>query len=262
MDTVYLTKLITLIVYPMGLFVTLHVLAWLCRAVGRRGLGSSLIVLGWIAMLLASNPWVAGKLMQSLEQQFPQQPIETIQAHDAILVLGGGLRIPLPPATTTQLAAGSDRFWRAAQLYRAGKAPTIVLAGGNVFAQDGFKGEAHYAAELLQQWGVPADAIKIETASRNTRQNVSNVASWLSSQRVSRLLLVTSAYHMPRALWSFEGVPIKITPASADVLIRQSQQPKLLNWLPSAAALMMTTKALHEYYGIAFIQMQRILGRD
>ena len=207
-------------------------------------------VLSISLLLLASNPRFATWLMASLEQQHPQKQLSAIEKHDAIIVLGGGLRLPLPPAQHTQIGSSSDRYWYAVRLYKAAKASKIILSAGNIVAQPGILSEAQYAAELLQEWGVPSSAIAIETASRTTQQNFVNVSQYLVDKNYQRILLVTSASHMPRALQLFAQLPLQVTPAPADIVIRDSVMPELFYWLPSAAALMLTTQASHEYYGM------------
>ena len=58
-----------------------------------------------------------------------------------------------------ELVGSSDRIRFAGQLYKAKKAKKIVIAGGNVFPQQGVRGEAFYIAQLLIEWGVPQDDI-------------------------------------------------------------------------------------------------------
>ncbi|MBT8115081.1 MAG: YdcF family protein [Arenicella sp.] len=261
MDSILLVKIISALSYPLGLLLVLAILRWILRAIGLKGVGSFLGLVGIFILVTASNPLVAHWLVSSLEQQYPQQALSDIAEHDAIVVLGGGLRLPQLPARHTQIGAGSDRYWYATRLYRAGKAAKIVLTGGNLFEQPGYESEAFYAAELLQEWGVPQQAIAIETHSRNTLQNMQNTSSYLKSKQISTILLVTSALHMPRAYNIFKSMPISITPASAGVLVREHVQPQIFDWIPSSAALSMTTVALHEYYGIWFEQLKALIDR-
>ena len=259
MDSILIIKLVSALSYPLGLLLVLAILRWLLRGFGLRSLGSFLGFIGVLILVTATNPMTARWLVNSLEQQYPQQALGDIAEHDAIVVLGGGLRLPQTPAKHTQIGAGSDRYWYAARLYRAGKASKIVLTGGNLFEQPGYESEAFYAAELLQEWGVPQQAIAIETSSRTTLENMRNTSSYLSSKQIKTILLVTSALHMPRAYNIFKSMPISITPVSADVLIRQRVQPAIFNWIPSASALLLSTMALHEYYGVWFSQLKALI---
>lgn len=256
MDNVLFVKIVSSLVYPLGLLFVLLVtrisLSWLGWRFGAKAIAFSFVVV----LLLSSNLKVAEWLATGLESQYPQQAIATIEKHDAIIVLGGGVRIPSPPARHTQLGAGSDRLWYAVKLYRAGKAGKIILSGGNVYAQTGLQGEAYYARELLQEWGVAGDDILLESSSRTTQENSRNIETVLREQNIRSALLVTSALHMPRAYSLFKQLPIEVTAASADVLVRQLETPEIFDWIPSANALQLTTVALHEYYGIWFTQLR------
>lgn len=257
MDSVLIIKVVSALLYPLNLFFLLILVYFLLRVLRRPRTANLSLLCAFIVLILASNPMIASNLVRSLESRYPQVDTKDIAPHQAILVLGGGLRNPIPPAKHIQLTSGSDRYWYAAHLFKAGKAKQIVLAGGNVFAQPGIKGEAHYASILLQQWGVPASAIHIETASRTTEQNKLNIESKLSASGINQVLLVTSGYHMPRAIRIFSDPNISFTPASADVLIRDVKSPAILRWLPSSYALGLTRLALHEYYGMWYLNIRK-----
>lgn len=262
MDSVLLIKIVTALCYPLGLASLLFVL-WCCSQVlGYSKAGRLFASLAVLVLLLASNPQMARLLVTSLEKQYPQQPLHDIAEHDAILVLGGGLRLPVPPARHIQLAGGSDRYMQALRLYRAGRAKHIVLSGGNSFPKKGLQGEAFYASQLLQTWGVPSEAIIVESNSRTTRQNQTNVLPYLQANNFKTVLLVTSAYHMPRSHRMFKELPISITPAPADILMTGYLVPSVLNWIPSSGALQLTTVALHEYYGMAFSSLKAFSLRE
>ena len=250
MDSVLLTKFISLLIYPLGLSFVLLIIGGCFYLWCWRRLAFFSWVLSIGVVLLASNPMLARQMAYSLEQQFPQQTLTDVPHTDAIVVLGGGLRLPLSPAKHTQLTSGSDRYWYATRLYKAGKADKIILSGGNVFHQQGFAGEAYYAAQLLVEWGVQRDDILIEEGSRTTAQNARRTSQFLMQNDIHSILLVTSALHMPRSYNLFKELSIDVTPASADVLIQQRQRPTILNYLPSAHALMLMTVSLHEYYGM------------
>lgn len=268
MDSVLLIKIISALLYPLGLVLLLGVLGALCR--WRYALSGSrfrqqcsrfFLLSAVVILLLSSNPMVARGLASSLERQYAQQPLNQIAPHDAIIVLGGGVRIPTLPAQYTQLGGTSDRYWHAARLFFAGKASRIILSGGNVYKQPGFQGEAYYASELLQQWGVPEAAILFESGSRTTAENQQRTTELLANHQIESALLVTSALHMPRAYHLFEHESILITPASADVIVRQQHAPTVFAWLPSASALQLTTVALHEYYGLGFNKLKKAVQR-
>jgi len=257
LDQVVLIKVVSALLYPTGLLSVLWVSYWIFRAFSWSGLSRLCAVGGFAVFLFASNPKIASWLAVGLEQQYPQRALDKIYPADAIIVLGGGLRIPTQPALHAQLGSAGDRYWYAAQLYKAGKGKKILLTGGNVYAQEGLASEAFYAKQLLQDWGVPEHIIVVETNSRTTRQNMQGVATMIDQEKIQSALLVTSALHMPRAYKLFAKLPIAIEPASADVLIREQTKPEVFNWIPSARALNLSTISLHEYYGAWFDLLQK-----
>lgn len=257
MDSVFIIKVISAVLYPLGLVSLFAVTSLICRIRHRAAGAKSFALAAVMILFLSSNPIVARNLVSSLENQYPQSELDLIAPHDAIIVLGGGLRVPLPPAKHAQLAHGSDRYWYAARLFHAGKSRKIILSGGNVYQQTGVQGEAYYAAKLLQQWGVPEAAIELDSTSRTTTENHKNTLALIVSNDIQSALLVTSAIHMPRAFSLFRQSPIQITPAPADFLIRQQSTPIIFNYLPSASALMMATAAIHEYYGTWYQYLTR-----
>lgn len=210
-------------------------------------------------LFISSLPVVSDALLGSIEGDYPQRSIQQYQEHDAILVLGGGLRVPSKPSVDVQFNNATDRYWLAAKLYLAGKAPNIMIAGGNVFDQQGVLSEAEYAADLLQQWGVPKQAILIEKNSRTTEQNFKNISQFFP-KKASKVLLVTSASHMRRSVWLAKQAGLNVTAAPADVLVRDTNRPAVFNYLPSVAALNNTTIAFHEIYGLAFAKLKAFIS--
>jgi len=262
MDSVVFIKVISAVLYPLGLVTLLGVVALLCMLRGQKSRARVFLSVSITILLLASNPMFARYLVGKLESQYPQKAIDRIRPHQAIIVLGGGLRVPSELGEAPQLGVAADRYWRAAQLYFADKAPLIIITGGNVYSRPGIPGEAFYVADLLKKWGVPETAIIAETDSRTTGENASNVQKILEQRGIDRALLVTSAIHMPRAYSLFEALPLTITPAVADVQIQTQVVPSVFSYLPSASALHMTTLAMHEYYGQWFNWIKSVVRKD
>ena len=105
---------------------------------------------------------------------------------------------------------------QAALLWRAGKAQTIIVTGGNLPWARASATDADFAAELLQAYGVPPDSIIVESNSRNTHENAINTAAIWRERHFRSGLLVTSATHMPRALASFRKAGLDVAPWPAD----------------------------------------------
>ena len=183
----------------MGLFVLMVLFSWLFGFFRKKVLSRVSSLLAILVFVLGSNPVFALWLTSSLEKQYPQPLLSEIAQHDAIIVLGGGLRRPSSPAKHTQLASTSDRYWYAVRLYRAGKGKKIIISAGNIRSYEGLESEAYYARELLIQWGVPKQDIVIDENSRTTAENKQMVQAVIADQKFHSALLVTSAMHMPRS---------------------------------------------------------------
>lgn len=102
--------------------------------------------------------------------------------------------------------------------------------------------------EFLADLNVPPDALLIEDSSASTRENAVFTAGLLNERGIDRVLLVTSALHMQRALATFRAVGIDAAPAAADFEV-MPEPNQILRWLPDAAALADSTRALKEYLG-------------
>lgn len=251
----YLSKLLPLFFYPLGL-------ACLCLLVAffmlwkRPRTAALAIALALMLLLLTSNGWVSRLLVQSLEWQ--HLPLTEIPTAEAIVVLGGATKSALPPRPSVDLNEAGDRVIYAAQLYRQKKAPIIILSGGRIEWKGGGSSESADMATILTAIGIPKEAIVQEPDSLNTYQNAVNVNKILKSRGIRRVLLVTSAIHMPRSLLIFQHQGIDVIPTPTDFLVTRSDlqeltsTPKaaLLNVLPDVDNLHMFTSAMKEYVGI------------
>ena len=183
-------------------------------------------------------------LLQSLERPYEGLSVATAPTAEAIVVLGGYLRQRPGSARPIELGGSADRLWAAAQLYKAGKAPIVLLSGGN--GPDA-PPEAVSADQVIEQWGVPHSAILTETASRDTLQNAAFSRRILGNRRI---LLVTSAWHMRRATVAFERVGFQVIPLPADFITGNRADQPLLTWIPNAAALGDSSLAIKEWLGL------------
>jgi uncharacterized SAM-binding protein YcdF (DUF218 family) len=158
---------------------------------------------------------------------------------------------------TQQAPSAGDRLIQAMRLWRAGKAQTIIVSGGNLPWGRPSASEASVAAELLHAYGIPPDSIIVESNSRNTHQNAINTAGIWRERRFRSGLLVTSATHMPRALASFRKVGLDVAPWPAD--FRGHSYPlvySVFDLLPDASSLDKTTTAIKEWLGLAVYRLR------
>lgn len=245
-----LSKLVIAAISPLGTALLLGLAGLALAASGRavrrrRGLWLVAGALGWL--LIWSMPIASDSLRGWLEQEAGPRAIEALPAARAVVVLGGSMRGPRPPQRLhPDLGAAADRLWHAARLYRAGKAPLLVLSGGTAHA--GEAPEAEAMRQFLVELGVPASAMVLEPASVTTAQNAAFSARLLRQRDIHEVLLVTSALHMRRARALFEGQGIQVIPAPTDHEV-VDRPFKLLDVVPDAEALEGSGRAMKEIVG-------------
>jgi uncharacterized SAM-binding protein YcdF (DUF218 family) len=258
--TFALSKVLPLLIYPLGLACILLALALLVRR--RPGWQAVLLAVTLAIVWLGSNQLATMALVRSLEWQYlpDPKPQGKVPQADVIVVLGGATRPQAFPRPTAELNEAGSRLLHAAWLYQQGAAPRILLTGGTVpMLSPGSEPEAESMAEILSIMGVPAEALLLEDNSRNTYENAVETRAILEELGAGRVLLVTSAMHMPRAYQVFTRAGLDVTPAPADFIVSERDwqhytQPNLAiqiyNLLPKAENLYRTTRAMKEYVGL------------
>ena len=246
---IYLSKLLPLLVLPIGIVIELSLLALVCLFIGRRKGSAAFLVSALLVLWVSSMPIVADSLYGKLEQDFPPVALADIPVSGCIVLLGGVVEPALYPRLDVEMKEAIDRVYKAAQLYRAGKAAVLIVAGGNQPWSPSAQPEAESIQVLLVEWGVPVSAIVLDGASRNTRENAVNSRVLLEKLDCNRPLLVTSAAHMARSVAAFEQVGIDVFAVSTDVRVIRNPRVTVFDFLPDAGALLMTTDAVREWLG-------------
>ncbi|MEN8217949.1 MAG: YdcF family protein [Pseudomonadota bacterium] len=249
--SIFLSKLLPQLIYPVSLTIWLAIFAGLFAWRGHKRLAGIALFLSVALLWVSSMRVTADYLSISLERKYLPVPIESSPVADAVVVLGGGVATAEPPRLAPDLDNASDRVLHAARLYRAEKAPVVIVSGGVIAWQGATMPEAIAMKTILQEWGVPATALIMETNSLNTYQNAVETKRILEKQGLNRVLLVTSASHMPRALATFRSAGINAIPSPTDFEAIDRKQRTILDWLPEAKALGQTTSVIKEYMGIA-----------
>ena len=259
-------KIASLLIYPVGIFSVLCVLAIFLFVIGRSRIATTSIVTGSLVLLGAAMPKVSHWMAVSLESQHPVREIQTLPVVDVAIVLGGLLNAPIDPRLEIELSGTSDRLHHAFRIWKAGKAKRIYITGGNVYEGYHSQSESEYARQLLVEWGVSPEVIEVGTKSKTTEQNALEAAMFLRQEGVQsrKVFLITSALHMPRSVALFEAAgltrgtsgDVELIPVSTDILATSATRPAIFDWIPSAAALTLTTRAWHEKVGLWVSQMR------
>ena len=255
----YLGKIFIQLTSPLGLCLLLVPLGAILILARRKKIGGSLITFAFGWLLLWSLPVASVQLRQALERQFPQHVASDYPVVDAIVVLGGGIQGGRKEwRIGPHLRPGADRAWFGAQLYRAGRAPVLILSGGNSEWSSADEPEADAMQAFENDLGVPASAILLEDKSRNTQENAQYTKQLITEHRLDKILLVTSALHMPRALMLFRAQGIDAIPAPTDFDAIPSHSV-LQSWLPDPEMLDKSSKAMKEYLAIGIYRLKEIV---
>lgn len=245
----YLDKIISQLAYPLNLSLWLALLALVLLVASWRRLGVVVLGLAVAWLWLWSLPVVSDGLQRSLEGRFANTVLEALPDAEAVILLGGGVRGAPLDWPYPDLGASADRVWHAARLYHGGKAPLVVISGGGQTWLGERQSEAQAMQQLLEDLGVPRQAMVQEPNSANTHENALFTAQLLQERGIRKALLVTSAQHMSRAVAAFRAAGMEVVPAPADFEV-MPEPSHLLRWLPDAAALEGSTRAIKEFLGI------------
>ena len=248
-----LSRLFVLLLSPLSWTLLLALAALVLR--GRRP-GSSLALALCAALVLTafSLDAVADRLCRSLERDAPRS-YQPSPPYDVVVILGGAIDSASARATgELELNEAGDRLTRGFEVWRAGAARNVLVSGGIVSPEPGEVPEADLFAAALVRWGVPKDQVFSEPSSRNTRENAVESAKVVAARRWKRVLLVTSAAHMQRALGCFRKAGL--VPDTLPVDYRGGDG-RGAEWLPRAGSLSKSTDALRELSGRL---VYRVLG--
>ncbi|WP_348623157.1 YdcF family protein [Paenibacillus peoriae] len=248
---IYIIKFLYSFVLPPGLFIL--VMAGLVVWLWKRARIPAVVLLLVTLLLYVSSTNLAGDLLiSSLEKQYPQP--RTVQG-DVIVVLGGGATQGTPDINGqgNLLGSAANRLLTAARLHEATGLP-ILFSGGQVFGDSG--NEANIAQRQLLELGIPAKDILIENRSLNTQQNAVYTSQILGKHQLTRPVLVTSAFHMPRAALEFQRAGMQAIAYPTDYLASEKLSLYAGKLSPSAGAMSTTGTALKEYLGILALKLK------
>jgi len=219
-----------------------RLLAWLMILVGVMGVWctcTTALSLGITQWLLRPPP----ALMESQIAEFKRAP------KTAIVVLGGGRRLLAPEYGITTLHERSvERLRYGIWLGRETALP-VAFSGGIGYGAPAGPSEAEIAARIAdREFGRPLRWT--ENESRDTRENATRTVALLQAQGIEQIVLVTHAYHMPRAKLNFEraaNAKIRIVPAPLGMAA--GGPLRFTDWLPTSDGFEANRLALHEWIG-------------
>ncbi|WP_263264810.1 YdcF family protein [Pseudomonas sp. RIT-PI-S] len=234
--------------FPPGILILLLLLGWLLRRRAPRA-AAGCFVLGLLGLTLMSLPVVVQQTATVLETEPPlslQAWPGLAQRAEVIVVLGAGRERGDPAWGGEDQPTGIalERMRYAAALARASGLP-LLTSGGLHYGEPPSEAEI-MARSLKSDFNV--DTRWVEPRSRTTWENATLSAELLKAQGIHKVVVVTQAWHMPRARWSFERAGLEVVSAPVGFLGRSSGRP-LGGWVPDAKAVWQNGQLLNEVIG-------------
>lgn len=246
-----LKKFLAAWVLPPGLCVALL----LVGAIFSRKHKAQMVFLLFMAMgtYLASLGPVADSLLIPLERQYTVPDMDDLRESQAYVVLMGGMADKGTDVFGHGTLAGDSTARLAAvyRLYRMARKPIIISGGPAV--PSGFP-ESEIGKRFLIKLGVRSDHIMIETRSRDTHENARYTKELCTGKGISKIVLVTSAYHTKRAMMIFAPLFRDVNPCPSDFRVSGGQSG-VRRFFPNAESFHGTSTALRERLGILFHRM-------
>lgn len=251
-----LSKIFWLFVEPLSLCIMVVALG-LGLALWRRRFGYLLTCMGLALLAFGSFTTIGSVLMAPLEQDFAVPAIPPTEVN-GVIVLGGGFDPDVSAARHSfELAEAGDRYVEALRLARLYPDAKIVVSGGVGALSGRGDTDAAISKRFFEAFGISPSRLLYEDRSRNTYENAVFTKALVDPQPGQTWLLVTSAFHMPRAVGVFRKADFTIVPWPVDyrtsppVSLRVASDGTLGN-------LARLSTAVHEWIGlIAYYAMGR-----
>lgn len=240
--------------FSKALFFLIDPLTWILTTLGyaiftRHTSGRKVgLIVGFALLLLSTNPYLSYLALKDWEHE--PVPKENIPLIETAVVLGGAINLDLPVADQLHFNEAADRVTETVRLYKEGLIRHIIVSGayGSLFHTE--LREAVLTKEYLMQCGIPGKAVQMDTTSRNTYENAEETAALLRQKdRLEQpILLITSAFHMNRAMACFKRQGLNAVPYPVDYRT-PIFTPALL--IPSTGAIGTWKMLLKEWVGMA-----------
>jgi uncharacterized SAM-binding protein YcdF (DUF218 family) len=230
---------------PMSLLVAIPLGAVI--ALRWRKSGVAVVLISSLLLLGFCTPFLSERLLDRVEEEIPGQSSDGFGSAQAIVVLEGDMRYgSAGPQSDDVGSLTLQRLRRAAELYRAHPLP--VLMSGGPFARRKQSGAAIMARVFQSDYGITATWL--EEKSANTFENAAYSAAILKAHQITKVIIVTQSWHMPRAVWSFEHAGIVPIPgATARIALKSF---KWTDIMPDYASFSRSFFALHESIGLVY----------
>ena len=243
---IYLHKILPLIFSPLMLVIGLIILGIIFNL-------RKFSLIGVIVLILSSLPIISNKFIAYLEKDYQPIEIAEIENVDAIVVLSGMIRVIGDEENLKyEFTDSIDRFFTGLDLFNNNKSPIFILTRGKMPWSIGIA-EGEYLKELAIKYGVSEENIILTDEVQNTDQEAKAIKEILTED--AKIILVTSAFHMPRAEKVFKAANINLIPFPVDFQNSKSKTT-MMDFIPSAGSLFDTSHFVREMIGRLYYNLK------
>ena len=242
---IYLHKILPLIFSPF-FFVLFLVILGIFRG------SKKISLLGIIILIFCSLPIISNNLMTYLQKNYTLQDTSAMDKADAIVVLSGMVStIKTGNTFKYEFSGAVNRILSGIDLFKNNKAPLLILTRGKRPWSLG-KPEGEYLKKFAIKFGIPEENILLTGNVQNTDQEAKSVKELLNQN--NKIILVTSAFHMPRAHKVFRAANIEVIPFAVN--FRSSKKITLMDFIPSAGSFSATSFFVKEMIGRIYYSLK------
>ncbi|MCM2291724.1 YdcF family protein [Allorhizobium sp. BGMRC 0089] len=252
-----LGKLLWLLAQPLSLTFLLGLFGLIVSLTRFRRIGFAATTLGLLILFVTLYTTAGTVALQSLEARFPK-PGHDPQAVSCMIVLGGAFSSDINTARKGyEMNEAADRYVEALRLALKFPGAKILVSGGDGSFNGDYDGDAVTARRFFTAFGLAPERLVLDKTSRNTEENIENSKSLLEKNNLQDCLLITSAFHMPRAMGLMRQQDISVLPWPTDY--RTTGKTRLgLDFTQPTLNARNTATALREWLGLL---AYRVAGR-
>ena len=244
---IYLHKILPLIASPLFLVFFLIILGTFLRS-------KKISLFGLLILFFCSLPIISRNSIAYLEKDYTLQEASTMNEADAIVVLSGMVNpIKTGDAYKYEFGGGVDRILSGMDLFKNDKAPLLILTRGKLPWQLGVP-EGEYLKEFAIKFGIPEENILLTDNVQNTDEEAKSVKRLLNTND-TEVILVTSAFHMPRAKKVFEAAGINTIPFPVD-FHNKERKLTFIDFIPSAGSFSASSRFVKEIIGRTYYKLK------
>ena len=244
---IYLHKILPLLVSPLSIVLIIILIGTYFKS-------KKISLLGLLILIFCSVPIISNKLIFYLEKDYSLQSVKDVTKADAIVVLSGMIStINSKEKLSYEFNDSIDRILSGIDLFKEDKASFLILTNGKMPWSVGIP-EGEYLKDFSIKYGIPEDRILLTDNVQNTDQEAISVKKLLKTNEAN-IILVTSAFHMPRAKKVFEAANIKVIPFAVDFKT-PIKKITIIDFIPSANSLKDTSHFFREMIGRLYYNLK------